>query len=420
LLGNVRPDDPTVASYAIRWAGQARDSGFRALLRLQRSRDWEEFQRALRQYPAPPATFLYADGQGQIGRQVAGHLPIRVIGKGLLPVSGGLRNNDWRGFVPFEELPRAFERDAPWLIATTHPENREFTHPVAWLWSGGAAAARLEELLEQSPQLQLTDVLEIQRDVRSARALDVLEDLLRGTEGVDGAAARIRDTLVSWDGDTSTASVGASVYHFFRQHLTALVLEGHFGGRLDLLSGIHEAEPVPGALLARYLDRLGPQQSRETLLRALEETWSRLSTEVSGNPRRWTWGELHRLRLRHGFELLGGRPDRWLGRMLGSRSHPAAGDADSIWTVHHSRLPTASVGVGPVLRYAIDLGDPKSAQVGLAGGQSGHRGSPFCQDGLLDWLRGQPRPLWMDWPTVEYLRLGEWLLEPLSPEEAAE
>jgi penicillin amidase len=78
-------------------------------------------------------------------------------------------------------------------------------------------------------------------------------------------------------------------------------------------------------------------------------------------------------------------------------------------------LPERDALLGPALRYAVDLGDPDHALFGLAGGQSGHPGSPHYTDGLDDWLAGRPRPLWMHASDVSYHQKGTWELDPAHP-----
>ncbi len=145
---------------------------------------------------------------------------------------------------------------------------------------------------------------------------------------------------------------------------------------------------------------------------ALEKTWRFLQAEISANPRRWSWGKLQQLRVRHAFELLGGGRLRWLGRRLGRGPYPVGGDPDSLWTMYHSGLPMTGRGVGPVLRYAVDLADPGHAQFGLAGGQSGHYGSAHYDDALEEWLAGRPRTLWTEASELAHQQTGSWELYP--------
>jgi penicillin amidase len=406
------PVDPDAQTYALRWTGQSQESGFEALLRVQDARSWKSFREALRGVPAPAATFLYADRHGNIGTQVAGRLPIRTIDTGLLPVPGRSSFYDWRGFIPFDRLPTSFGRDEPWLVASTSMPRTAFPEAVAWLRDGsGGGESRLRRALRRSGELSLDDVIRIQRERHSAQGTAAVRQLVEGLDLPEGPAALMRQALLDWDGETRTGSVGAAIFHVFRRRLTERLLEDRLGAPYieDVLSA---AEPVPGVLLSRFLERVGPPRSRSMIERSLEETWSWFGVNVSSNPDKWTWGRVHRLRLRHAFEELGGPVLQRLGRSLGRGPFPAPGNADSVWTMYHSAKPPFEAMVGPALRVALDMADPDHLTFGLCGGQSGHPGDPLYDDGVADWLAGRPRPLWMHPLDVTYHERGVWELQP--------
>jgi penicillin amidase len=412
LLGSALPDEPAAQSYALRWAGKHRSSGFRELLRLQQAQNWKGFRAALSGYPAPAATFLYADVDGNSGLQVAGHLPIRSIPTEFLPVPGRTRYYDWRGFIQFKELPSRVGRELDWLVAETQPREADFPAPMAWLWNDGGGAARLRVRLRSAQKLGLAQVLELQRERRSSRAPGDVRRLVEPATGRRGRGARVREILLAWDGGTGTDSVGAAVYHAFRQRLAHRLLHERLAGRVDpaLLARI---ESPPGVLLSRFLDRASPSQGSELVDAVLDETWSWLGVHVSSNPKKWTWGELQQLRLEHPFERLSGRLLRVVGRSLGRGPFAAPGDPDSVWAMYHGELP-GEVAVGPVARFAVDLGDLDHAQIGLAGGQSGQPGSAHYDDALAEWLRGRPRPLWTHARDLAYHGQGSWELSLVS------
>lgn len=412
LLGAVRPEDPSIQSYALRWAGQGPSSGIEALLGLQRARGWKDFRRALREFPAPVSTFLYADVEGNIGQQVAGHFPVRSIETGLLPVPGGTRYYDWRGYIPFDQLPRSFGNDIPWIVVSTRPRRDAFPRPVTWLWEHGGGAERVEALLSASSTHSLADAVAIQRDRNSTRGVAVVRRLLKGVSVNSQSAERVQRLLLEWDGSTEAEVLGVSVYHVFRERLTERLLAQRLGDESGLRQLIGDLEPIPGVLLARFLERVGASESAELVEAALEETWSWLAVEVSSNPARWAWGRVHRLRLEHPFERLGGPWLRLFGRPLGRGPFASPGDPDSVWTMHHRSLTAARVAIGPVIRYAVDLGDVSHARFGLAGGQSGHPGTPHYADALEDWLGGRSRPLWMHRGDVAYHERGIWEIHP--------
>jgi penicillin amidase len=416
-----------VRSYAIRWTGADRRSGIESLLELQRATSWSEFRAALRSYASPPATFLYADVDGAIGTQVAGRLPVRPIDTQLLPVAA---EYDWTGFVPFESLPSRSGAELPWAAVSLQGDGSAFGKPTEWLWPDGHAADRVRQRLRDAKKLGLSDVLELQRERVSADGPQRVRALLGSVQGRTKGGQRVRELLLEWDGGTGVDSVGAAVYHVFREQLAEHLLRARFSDAPALIERIGGAEPVPGVLLDRFLDRAieeagtaertsqnGANRERrsagsELVADALEESWTWLATQWSTNPRRWLWGELRRVRFAHAFELLGEGSLHWVGTLFGVGPLRVPGDPDSPWTMHHRALGGAPSAVGPALRYTIDLADVYHARIELAGGQSGHPGSANYRDGLDEWLRARPRLLRTHPSDIEDNAIGVWRIEP--------
>jgi penicillin amidase len=351
---------------------------------------------------------------GAIGTQVAGDLPVRSIDTGLLPLAGASRFYDWRGTAAFEDLPSSYGTTLPVQVVSPHPDAASFGAPITWLWSNQGGSERVKELLARPGALDVEALVAIQRDQVSRRGPATVRMLLQGATPASSSAQRVRTMLLEWDGSTATDSVGASLYHVFRQRLARKLLEGLSLSK-DSRALLEQAEPAPGIALARALDRVGPDKVALSRDAALDETWAFLRSRVSANPKKWTWGELHALRLRHAFERLGSGPLSWVGWRLGSGPFEVPGDPDSVWTMYNGDLPDHALELGPALRYAVDLGDPDHALFGLAGGQSGHPGSPHYTDAFSDWLAGRPRPLWMHASDVSYHQKGTWELDPADP-----
>jgi penicillin amidase len=412
LLRSVRPDDSRVAALSLRWTGFAPESGVAALLRLQRCDSWDCFRGALRDVRAPAATFLYADAT-TIGSQVAGDLPVRAIDTGLLPVSGASRFYDWKGPIPFDELPAIHGANLEPQVVSPHVDSDAFRPRVSWLWSNQGGPDRVRELVTQEGPIDIERLLAIQRDTVSRRGPASVKLLIGDLEPASSSAQRAKAMLLEWDGSTGVDSVGASLYHVFRQRLARRLVDG-LGLSREALALLEQAEPAPGLVLARTLDRIGRDKTSALVEGALEETWSTMRTSISPNPKKWVWGEVHQVRLTHEFERSGSGTLGWVGRRLGVGPFPVPGDPDSAWTMYHALVPDRSLELGPALRYAIDLGDVDHALVGLAGGQSGNPGSPHYADALNDWLAGRPRPLWMHHSDVAYHQKGSFELRPVA------
>jgi penicillin amidase len=414
LLGSVDPEDVALFGRALRWTGSGPRSGIESALGVQRARSWRQFRAALRELPAPAASFLYADVEGNAGTQVAGQLPIRSIQTALLPVPGRSAHYDWRGFIPFDALPRRYGRDLAYAIASPHPSSGAFPHPVAWLWHDRDTERRMRRRLEQGAPFSLRGVVELQRERVSSRGPERVRVWLAEVAPRSDGARRLHRLLLAWDGSTDVESTGAAAYHVFRANLIRRLLRERVAPELAEALG-EVAEPIPGALVERFLERVDRDVARGLAAEVLEETWSWFSLTLSSNPTRWTWGELHRLRLDHAFERFGAGTLGWAGSSFGVGPVAAPGGPESVWAMYSTPEAPFDVRVGPGVRFAVDMRDSGHPWIGLAGGQSGHPGSPHYADALDDWLAGEPRPLWLHASDVAYHEAGVWTLRPASP-----
>ena len=66
---------------------------------------------------APSQNLVYADTAGHIGYQLMGSVPERNRGNGLTPAPGWDAAYDWKGLVPFAELPYAYDPPAGYIVA---------------------------------------------------------------------------------------------------------------------------------------------------------------------------------------------------------------------------------------------------------------------------------------------------------------
>ncbi|MGH7931397.1 MAG: penicillin acylase family protein, partial [Candidatus Binatia bacterium] len=93
---------------SLRWTAHEAGDDFHALYRLNRARNWDEFLDALSHQSAPTLNVVYADQAGNIGFSLAGKVPLRSSAPSVSPREGWRSETEWRGFVPFRDLPRFF------------------------------------------------------------------------------------------------------------------------------------------------------------------------------------------------------------------------------------------------------------------------------------------------------------------------
>src|SRR5207245_6438022 len=100
----------------------------KTLFQMATARDCAEMREALRDWHSPGLNMVYADVEGSIGYQCTGRYPIRRRGDGTVPVPGWTDEYEWDGFVPFDELPLAYNPDEGFL-ATANAKPHDDTYP---------------------------------------------------------------------------------------------------------------------------------------------------------------------------------------------------------------------------------------------------------------------------------------------------
>jgi penicillin amidase len=103
---------------ALRWTALDADIiDLDTFLSINRARNWAEFTNALSGYGGPPQNFTYADTAGHIGYYCAGRIPVRKTGDGSVPYDGTTNDGEWLGYIPFADLPHAFDPPAAQVVS---------------------------------------------------------------------------------------------------------------------------------------------------------------------------------------------------------------------------------------------------------------------------------------------------------------
>jgi penicillin amidase len=397
LVGSAWPDVPGPGALALRWTGMEPSDEIGAVLALMRAGDWEAFNAALDGVATPALNVVYADRAGNIGYRCAGRVPLRSAAT-VLPVPGWDGQHEWRGYIPPAALPRAYNPPAGWIVTANHRiVGPDYPYPLPILWEPPYRARRITELLATTPRLDADTCAAIQRDVRSTHARDLLPALLTALRAIPERWSAVERAalalLEEWDGTMAADSAAAALWGvFYQRWLEAVLAErlppplvraalelprlnvGHTPWQMadDALGG------AAGWLSAARRDEL----ARDCFARVVRELRRRLGRD----PRRWRWGAVHQVALRH---PLGRYP--LLGRLLDVGPAPHGGDA---FTIQASEAfpdrPFESALAAP-FRLIVDFADLDSTRAVLCSGLSGVPGDRHYADQFDLWLRGAHR-----------------------------
>ncbi len=384
-----------------------------ALLRLNKAADWPTFRAALADWTFPVLNFVYADVDGNIGYKLAGRVPLRTGGDGYAPVPGWDGEHEWQGYVPFDELPEAFNPpDGLFATANTRPA-APCRHFLSRDWVDASRWVRIMDLLRQQPRHSLEEAQAMQTDVTSVPAQEVARLLVASAAAWAPTEAALQPLrvralgyLANWKGEMGPQSVPAAIYSVFRREyvrrrhrdLPAPLLAYVLGQGVDeVLAGVSTFHHRAAGYLLGYLQEpANPQEIGEAFDTALGE----LRRLLGPDPVNWQWGRLHQILFAHPIGLGAPLLDRFLG--LSQGPVPIGGDADTIaqsgsdpWHPYMASTFTVSY------RQLFEAGDWDKGLFILPTGQSGHPGSPHYADMLEAWRRGEYRPLLFTRAAVE-------------------
>lgn len=361
-----------------------------ALVGIARAADWTEFREALRGWKAPVLNFVYADTSGDIGYQLAGQIPIRDGGKGLLPSPNG--EGEWTGFIPFEELPTALNPESGYLITANHrPAADDYPHWLGVDFVDGSRALRIGELIDATEKHSPLDVSRMQMDVLSPAAREIC-GALSGLAAPDLETSL--QTLRVWDHRLTPESAEACLYSAFVREFARRLAKRRLGDDHAYWMGkfmnpVSQSSSWDFNHAAKVAELLATRPAgwfedwdRE-IAGALRDAESILADQLGPDRTSWRYGNLHALKLNHSLGS-----DR-LAPMLNRGPYQLGGDGQCVNANSHAPEGPFDATYIPGFRHVVDLSDTNEGHAVMSGGQSGDPFSTHYNDLTRLWLNGQ-------------------------------
>lgn len=364
------------------------DRSAAALWGLDRAKDWAGFRQALEDFVGPPQNVVFADRGGTIGFIVPGRLPIRGKGDGWLPAPGWTGDYDWRGYVPFAELPQATNPPSGNFASANNkivPDS--YRHFVSRDWDVPYRFERIEALLHQQPRQSPDASAAIQADTMSLMAQQLLP-LMTGIapQVHDPAAREAVERLRRWDFRMDADKVEPLLFIAWLREFARSVFFGRLGaGAADYWT----LKPmVIAQILTKRQDWCATRaQPAETcgarLAAALDAALAELRRHYGSDMAAWTWGRAHIAEFRS--EVWGRVPvlGRWLSVETAKSGGQDTVDVGPISVRDEAHPFVERFGAG--LRIVTDLASPADSRMIAAPGQSGNPLSPHFADLLQRW-----------------------------------
>lgn len=351
---------------------------------LNRAKNWTEFRNALKRFAGPGQNFVYADKEGNIGYQATGFLPIRENFNGDVPVDGSTGEFEWKGYIPFEDLPSSFNpptgmivtgNQNPWPVQTTTRVSGQF----APQYRSDQIRARLLTKENWKPE----EMLSIQTDIYSG-FLKYMAEIIVKVNPPSGPAVEL---LKSWNGQVDRDLAAPLITTLTFQHLRRAIAE-----KASPKSGASYDYEMSPAIIENLL-RTRPKEWFENWDAVIRQAFSDAMEEgqrMQGpDPSKWKWGNHLQLNLAH--PVLSRIP--WAGRYFRIPLTPMSGSSTTVKQTTNR--------LGPSMRFIADLSSWDGSLNNITLGQSDHFFSGHFKDQWPAYISGTSFPMQFEKVTAE-------------------
>ncbi|MEX0647456.1 MAG: penicillin acylase family protein [Balneolaceae bacterium] len=433
VISDIHPDQNLLDNKVItmKWVGHEVSQELWAVYKMNKAVNIEEFEDAVSMFESPAMTFVYADRQNNIALFSGATLPVRDYNP-LFFRNGWDPDYDWRGTIPFEELPRVINPEEGFVA---HANNKlhtdSYPHYIGSFWEPPSRITRINQFLEDGSDLNSNYMQQMQFDSFSEHARDLTDFILPVLRSADSAErfSRALSYLENWDHVYQPTSTAATIFDQFFMNLSANLLLDDIGE--EAYETLIRMEHLPVMIVTRMLNESStffndinlPQNNTrdEIIRRSMAETLDQLTDQYGTETLEWRWENVHRLTLRP--PLLGEMSDSpeapgvfktVVNNLFSKGPYPAHGHGMSINKGRYSWHEPFDMNLGASIRRIIDFSSEGRSLSVLPTGQSGNPVSTHYGDQTDMWLEGRYRYIYHDSTFFEQTSIQTMTLYPVE------
>jgi penicillin amidase len=357
---------------------------------MNRSKNWEQFEKALESFHTPAQNFVFASTDGTIAYKANGLIPIRNQKYTSLPVPGWTDRYEWKGYIPWDKLPTTVNPKNGY-IATANNKVTSDSYPfhISDTFAQPYRQKRIVEVLQNKQKLTVEDMQALQFDQKNKQAEEMLPILLEQVikEPLNAKEEEILSLLKKWNHIDSKDSAAPLVFHKWMEAFSSELFEDEISE--EMLKMFDGREQVVDELIrSAYTGNPGPWiKQHGGLEKVTQESFSTMIDELTekfgDEPSEWKWGSFHTLTFEHPLSAI--KP---LNLLFNPETEEMGGSRITVGVAGWNR-ETGHITHGGAWRMVIDMADTSKAYHVVGPGQSGHVLSPWYKDQSKDWATGK-------------------------------
>ncbi len=338
---------------------------------LNKAKNFDDYYKAIDTYNVPAQNFVFASKEGDIAIRVMGQFPLKEENQGRFVRDGSLSSSGWKGFIPKAHNPiiknpaRGYVSSAnQYSTSPTYPYeyNREKFEPFR-----GRMANRLLAKKNKATIQDMKDMQNNNFDMKSEAALPLM------LAHLDSAQIRNNRELIgaleNWDNVFTPDSKAATFFTVWWRKLFYNIWD-EMNQDIPLLyptteRTIYLMKEVSHSVFFDDRRTEDKEDIKNIVTRSFMEAKEKLGDKIP------VWTKFQKSRVDHLAKI-----------PAFSRYDLGVGGA-------HSTLNAMTDIHGPSWRQIVELGDEVKALVSYPGGQSGNPGSPYYDNFIDTWAKGE-------------------------------
>jgi penicillin amidase len=234
VISGIMPGLKTDKVISMRWSSFEAMAPSLGLERLIECRTVSQIRQALEDANQIALNYVFADSQGNIGWQPTGKIPIRRQGEGLVPYVVKDAQDNWTGWIPWEDMPHAVNPSRGWVGTCNHlTVKRDYPYPYTTHASPSYRYRRLSELMDARGKKSAGDHWKFQRDTANLMAKQIAPVMARALLAHEDTRT-MGQILSEWDFSDHPDKTAPTVFHSVYREFARLVYADDLGEELAM------------------------------------------------------------------------------------------------------------------------------------------------------------------------------------------
>jgi penicillin amidase len=374
---------------SIRWIGNEMSNEIRTVYLLNRASNWSDFRDATTSFNSISQNIVFADVKGNIGLQCAAGIPIRE-GTGIEIYPGDTSLYDWKGLVPYEDLPFEFNPKRGYVSSANNKTvSWDYPYYISRWFSTPNRIERIREMLEAKEKHGIEDFKNMHSDFKSKKAeiitpffLSVLTSFSEWNETEKAAIEKLQNWNYEMDKESQAAAVFEILYrkvaeNMVKDELSTELFRALKGQRILLENLMLNVLPEKKSVWIDDINTEGKETFENVVVQSFKETVGELTERIGPDFEKWKWGSLHKFTISHPLGVVSA-----LDKAFGLNRGPfeMSGSYHTVCPYSYSYNNLYEVNHGASHRHIFDLSDWDASQTVIPTGTSGIPSSDFYLD----------------------------------------